>query len=92
VRTPDDFAFEGELRALADARRIELRQTVTRAAEARGWRGARGRIGRAGLSELVHGPETLCFVCGPRTLVEDMPKLLEELGVARPRIRIEEWS
>jgi ferredoxin-NADP reductase len=92
VRTPDDFAFEGELSALADAGRIELRQTVTRAAEARGWRGARGRIGRAELAELVHGPETLCFVCGPRTLVEDMPKLLEELGVARPRIRIEEWS
>jgi ferredoxin-NADP reductase len=92
ARTPEDFAYEHELRALADAGDIELRQTVTRAGDTTGWRGARGRIGRMELGQLVHDPQTLCFVCGPRTLVDEMPKLLEELGVGRTQIRIEEWS
>jgi ferredoxin-NADP reductase len=91
VRTPDEFAFEGELRALAAAGEIELRQTVTRAGE-RDWNGARGRLDRAMLSELVHDPETLCFVCGPPALVDEVPRLLVEMGIPRERIRIEEWG
>jgi glycine betaine catabolism B len=91
VRTPDEFAFERELRGLADAGEIELRQTVTRAGD-RDWSGARGRLDRAMLSELVHDPETLCFVCGPPALVDEMPKLLVEMGIPRERIRIEEWG
>jgi len=92
ARTPDDFAYESELRALADAGHIELRQTVTRAGDTIDWRGARGRIGRVELGQLVHDAETLCFVCGPPALVDEVPKLLEEIGVCRSRIRIEEWS
>ena len=90
ARTPDEFAYHDELRALADAGRIELRQTVTRTV-GDDWRGARGRIDRAELQRIVHDPATLCFVCGPPSLVEDMPKLLGELGVERRRIRMEEW-
>ncbi len=90
ARTPDDFAFQDELGALANAGRIELLQTVTR--EAGGaWSGLRGRLGRAELAPLVHGRETLCFVCGPRSLVDGTKALLEELGVPGRRIRVEEW-
>ena len=56
------------------------------------WTGARGRIGREDLAPLVHGRATLCFVCGPPALVEEIPQLLEELGVPRERIKIEEWA
>jgi NAD(P)H-flavin reductase len=91
ARTPDEFAYEEELRSLAIAGDIELRQTVTRASEA-DWTGWRGRLGRDALEELVHDPATLCFVCGPRALVDEMPRLLAELGIARARIRIEEWG
>jgi ferredoxin-NADP reductase len=90
ARTPDEFAYQDELRALADAGRIELQQTVTRTV-GEDWRGARGRIDRAELRRLIHDPGTLCFICGPPSLVEEMPKLLSELGVARPRIKIEAW-
>jgi ferredoxin-NADP reductase len=90
ARTPDDFAYQDELRALADAGRIELRQTVTRTV-GNDWRGARGRIDGAELRRLVHDPTTLCFVCGPPSLVEEMPKLLGDLGIDRQRIRMEEW-
>ncbi len=91
ARTPDEFAYQEELRALASAGRIELRQTVTRTV-GDGWRGARGRIDRAELQQLIHDPGTLCFVCGPPSLVEDIPKLLSELGVAGARIKIEAWQ
>jgi ferredoxin-NADP reductase len=91
ARTPDEFAFEGELRSLAGAGEIELRQTVTRATESE-WSGARGRLNREALEELVHDPATLCFVCGPQALVDEMPKILTDLGIPRARIKIEEWG
>ncbi len=82
ARTPDEFAYADELRALADAGRIELRQTITRTTPAE-WTGGRGRLTRAVLEALVHDPATLCFVCGPPALVEEIPRLLEEIGIAR---------
>ena len=91
VRTPDEFAYEQELRGLATAGEIELRQTVTRATDT-DWTGARGRLNREALGELVHDPATLCFVCGPPALVDEMPKILADLGIPRTRIRIEEWG
>jgi len=90
ARTPDEFAFQDELRTLARDGKIELRQTITRDSEA-AWEGGRGRIGRAELQPLVHDAETLCFVCGPASLVHDTRGLLEELGVTRERVRVEEW-
>jgi ferredoxin-NADP reductase len=90
ARTPDEFAYEAELRELAGTGEIELWQTVTRAAEAE-WDGARGRLDRAALGELVHDPQTLCFICGPQGLVDEIPRLLHEIGIARERIRLEEW-
>lgn len=90
VRTPDEFAYEMELRGLADAGEIELRQTVTRATDT-DWTGPRGRLNREALEELIHDPATLCFVCGPPALVDEMPKILAGLGIPRERIKIEEW-
>ena len=66
--------------------------TVTRDAEPGRWSGRRGRIARADLEPLVHDGRTLCFVCGPPALVEEMPPLLETLGIARDRVRTEEWG
>jgi ferredoxin-NADP reductase len=90
ARTPEEFAFESEFQTLANQGAIELRQRVTRASEAE-WPGDRGRIDRVGLSALVHDERTLCFVCGPAAMVDDIPPMLGEIGIARDRIRIEEW-
>jgi NAD(P)H-flavin reductase len=89
ARTPDDFAYENELRALADRGRIDLRQTITRSTAA-DWTGVRGRLTRDTLGDLVHDTATLCFVCGPTSLVDEVPRLLEAMGIALTRIRIEE--
>jgi NAD(P)H-flavin reductase len=90
ARTPDEFAFADEFQELASTGAIDFRQTITRD-PGRDWSGARGRIDRALLAELVHDRDALCFVCGPAAMVNEMPKLLEELGIDRRRIRIEEW-
>ena len=92
ARTPEDFAYEHELRGLAREGRIELLQTITRTGGDESWAGGRGRIGRAAVEPLVHDPATLCFICGPPTLVDQTTMLLQELGVPRARIRIEERS
>jgi ferredoxin-NADP reductase len=91
ARTPDEFAYENELRALARGGRIEFRQTVTRTV-GDAWSGARGRIGRAELQPLIHDPATLCFICGPPALVAEMSAILAEIGILRSRIRVEEWG
>jgi len=91
ARAPEEFAYESELRTLAQSGQIRLRQTVTRASGA-AWSGARGRLDREALRELVHDAATLCFVCGPPALVAEMPALLNAIGVPRERIRLEEWT
>jgi ferredoxin-NADP reductase len=91
ARMPEDLAYGAELRALASRGRIRLIETVTRSA-ARSWPGERGRIDRRQLVRLVDGPDTLCFVCGPDSLVEGVPLLLAGLGVPAGHIRTEQWT
>jgi ferredoxin-NADP reductase len=90
ARSPSDFAYLPELRRLTRGGRVQLSLTVTRAIPAR-WRGGQGRISPALLAPLISTPDTLCFVCGPAAMVDDVPRQLRELGIARERIRIEEW-
>ena len=90
ARTPTDFAYLPELRGMARRGEISLAVTATREMPPR-WRGARGRIVAPQLSALVEDPETLCFVCGPASMVADVPLMLRELGIDRTRIRLEDW-
>ena len=92
ARLPEELAYVEELRAMATAGTIELRLTVTRDVEHGTWTGTRGRITRQDLAPLVQDPQTLCFVCGPQALVDEMPGLLQSLGVSRERVRVEEWG
>ena len=88
ARTPGELSYTGELRAAAAAGRLDLVETVTRA-EAEGWPGARGRIGLAHLAPLLPA-EARCYVCGPDSLVEDVPRLLASLGARH--VRTERWA
>lgn len=90
ARTSADFAYAGELREMARRGEIELTLTATRESSSR-WRGSRGRIAADQLRTLVDDPATLCFVCGPAAMVDDVPATLRRLGVALSRIRLEQW-
>lgn len=94
AKTADDFAYLPELDAMA-ARAggeggLELRLHVTREAPDT-WQGVRGRITSAELAALIEDRATLCFVCGPETMVAEVPRMLTELGIDRGRVRVEEW-
>ncbi len=91
ARTPQELSFSAELRLLASLGRIRLVETVTRSSPS-SWSGHRGRISTQHLADLVGDPlQTLCFVCGPDSLVKDVPRLLRGLGVSPDRIRTEHW-
>jgi len=89
-RTPADFPYLRELRGLVWQGRLDLSLTATREVGAK-WRGERGRIGGNRLAPLVDHPDTLCFVCGPTAMLNDVPLMLMGLGIAKNRILIEEW-
>ena len=92
ARTPDELSFSTEFRALAKTGRVKLLETVTRHAPV-SWPGARGRINPGQLSTLLEGHcDAMCFVCGPASLVEDVPRQLQDLGVDPSRILTEQWA
>ncbi len=94
AKTGDDFAYLPELVNMATLPRmdggLDLRLHVTREAPDT-WQGARGRIASSELGALIDDPATLCFVCGPETMVAEVPRMLTELGIERRRVRVEEW-
>lgn len=90
ARTPDDFAYGVELRGMARRGEISLVLNATRELRPR-WRGWRGRIAPGQLALLLDDPATLCFVCGPAQMVDDVPSMLRDLGIDRTRIKVEEW-
>ena len=91
ARRADEFAFMPEFRAHEAAGHLELHPTVTR--DDLEWAGGRGRIGRAHFEAVLHDRlDTLCFICGPGSLVVEAVTTLTELGVPRAAIRTEEWA
>lgn len=90
ARTPLDFAYKTELSGMARRGELELTLTATRNVQD-GWRGERGRITQSQLAALVDDPATLCFVCGPASMVDEVPRMLRDLGIDRSRIYVEEW-
>lgn len=88
ARTPDEFAYLDDLRTLADEGRIALTLTLT--GDAQDWRHARGRAGDRHLAELVT-PKTMAFICGPPSMVTEIPEALIRLGVPRDQIKTEDW-
>lgn len=88
ARMPDEFAYLDELRALERDGRLTLSLTLTGPGE--GWAHARGRAGADHLGGLV-GPDSRCFVCGPPSMVTEVPQALLALGVPRAHIRTEDW-
>jgi ferredoxin-NADP reductase len=91
VRAPDEFAYMQEFQRLEREGRIDFRHTVTRTAS-EGWTGRQGRIDASCLEELIVPGETLCFLCGPPSLVGEIPPQLKQLGVTDDQIRMEQWG
>lgn len=94
ARTAEDFAYLSELRGMVRRGQIELRLHATREASAGTLtlRCERGRITPEHLKPLVNGGQTLGFICGPAAMVEDVPLMLQQLGVPLENVKLEKWS
>jgi NAD(P)H-flavin reductase len=90
ARSPLEFAYARDLRAMARKGDIEVVFTATREVPQL-WRGLRGRIAPAQLAAMVDDPSTLCFVCGPTAMVADVPPMLRKLGIGENCIHVEKW-
>ena len=88
ARSSRDFAYLPELKTLRRDAGLRLLLTATRDAPA-SWKHDRGRLTQTRLAALVDAPETMCFVCGPPALVEDVPRALMALGIRESRILTE---
>ena len=88
ARTPEEFAYLDELRNLDASGKLDLTLTLT--GDAKEWRHARGRAGDRHLADLAT-PRTLCFICGPPSMVTDVPQALMRLGIPREQICTEDW-
>jgi ferredoxin-NADP reductase len=88
ARTPDEFAYLGDVQSLAREGRLALTLTLTGQSDE--WLHARGRTGISHLAAHVR-PSGVAFVCGPPAMVAEIPIALESLGVTRDRIRTEHW-
>lgn len=88
ARSSRDFAYLSELKTLRRDRGLRLLLTATREAPDT-WKHERGRLTQTRLATLVDTPGTMCFVCGPPALVEDVPRALMSLGIDEARILTE---
>ena len=88
ARDSREFAYLSDLRAMRRHAGLRLLLTATRQAPP-SWRHERGRLTVTKLAPLVDGADTLCFVCGPPALVEDVPRGLMKLGVDERKILTE---
>ncbi len=88
---PSEIAFHQELDAMALRNpRVKCIFTVTRPQQ-EPWHGQVGRIDLALIKKHVPTCEAWFYLCGPPAMLDDLPPLLRELGVAPSRIRMERW-
>jgi ferredoxin-NADP reductase len=88
ARASRDFAYLPELKTMRRESGLRMLLTATREAP-ESWPHDRGRLSQTRLSTLIETPETMCFVCGPPALVEDVPRALMTLGIDEKRILTE---
>lgn len=89
VRSPGEFAFADEFRALAADGRLRLHTTVTRDDLPAGAATRMGRVDAALLRAALPAADAVCLVCGPSGFVQTVTATLAELGVPSGRIVVE---
>jgi len=90
ARTPEEFAFADEFRALAADGRLALHTTVARDERTTAASPARmGRVDAALLRAVLPARDAVCLVCGPSGFVQAVTATLADLGVPPERIVVE---
>ena len=92
-RTPADFIFLPELEQLR-ARNAGFRMVmIASAVEDPSWAGLRGRLTAEAIGRAVPDVAScLAFVCGPQAMMDDVARMLGQLGVPPANIRTESFG
>jgi len=89
-----DLIFRSELQTLAENNpQIHLHLTLTREPFESSWRGHRGRIDGATLTDFIPNLRELpVFLCGPNDMIDGVRATLQGLGIPHDQIRTEVFS
>ena len=86
----DRFRLLAHQKRLSNSRKIHFLLNVSGRSH-QNLKTGQGRITIERLSPMVRDPATLCFLCGPPTMVVDVSIILERLGISKKRIHRERW-
>ncbi len=93
VRSPEYVIYKEELENLNKNGNVKITLTMTRLQDNDNWNGHKGRIDREMIDANIEDfNNTLFFVCGPDKMIDDMIKLLREMGAGISQIKIEKWG
>jgi ferredoxin-NADP reductase len=90
ARSTRELVYGPELRRLARDGQISLALVATRDAGPR-WSGGRGRVRPEHFTPFLNPSHTECFVCGPPSLVAEVPVMLRALGVPERHVHRDRW-
>ena len=92
-RAPADFIFADEVAALQHRNpHLHVAVTISKA-EGTEWKGARGRISKEWLTQLVPDlASRRIHLCGPPTMMDSIRALLTDLGVAAEQVKTEAFG
>ena len=89
---PSELVFREDLDAIARSNaNIRWTPTVTRPGK-EPWDGRVGRVDASMLAEAGVRPDSLCYVCGPPSMIRNVSSMLRRLGVPDGRIKFEWWE
>jgi ferredoxin-NADP reductase len=89
ARTPDEFAFGGELLEWLGRGQVDVHMTVTRDDTPASVATRAGRVNDALLRAALPAPGAWCLVCGPAGFVQTASETLRGIGVPAERIVVE---
>lgn len=91
-RTKKDIIYAEEFKEHNELDNITIVNTLSDT-ESKKWTGHTGRIDKQLILEYVDNPENkLWYICGPPPMVAGMKILLEEIGINKDKIRVENWE
>jgi len=93
TRSPEHILYKEDLEILNDQGNVKVVLTMTRLQETDKWDDYKGRVDRKMLEENIEDfSNSLFFVCGPDKMVDDMMKILREMGAKIGQIKVEKWG
>ncbi len=93
VRSPEHILYKQELRKINELENITTTLTMTRLQETDKWDGNVGRIEKKVIEDQIEDfKNSLFFICGPDKMIDDIIKILREMGAGIGQIKVEKWG